>query len=214
MPYKNLEKKREYNRLYRQQNYASLHEREQKYYETNKEEINFIRKEKRSLTKDEANAKVRKLRAADPGKFRIKDREYYFKNKEQKLATNREWARKHPYRMRSWELKRKYGLTDAQFTDLFNKQDGKCAICKRIPEGRTRWGRLNVDHCHITGKVRGLLCSHCNTVLGYMDDNPELLLSAAKYLLYKEINIEAEVNRNGSHTQQQYTEEGAELGLC
>lgn len=55
-------------------------------------------------------------------------------------------------------------------------QSGKCLICNEIPK------RLVVDHCHTSGKVRGLLCDHCNTGLGRFKDSPELLMAAIRYL--------------------------------
>ncbi len=56
-------------------------------------------------------------------------------------------------------------------------QDGKCAICRIVPS-RT----MAVDHCHDTGAIRGLLCSNCNTGIGLLRDNPEILARAIIYL--------------------------------
>jgi hypothetical protein len=59
-----------------------------------------------------------------------------------------------------------------------------CAICGTTenPGGRSRAGVFHIDHDHETGRVRGLLCSRCNTALGYMDDDPTKLRDAADYL--------------------------------
>ena len=57
-------------------------------------------------------------------------------------------------------------------------QDGLCAICERHPED----GVLRVDHDHSTGKIRGLLCRHCNLALGNMSDDVSLLRKAIAYL--------------------------------
>lgn len=72
-------------------------------------------------------------------------------------------------------LQKFYGLTIEEHSKLFNEQNGKCAICSRETE-------LYVDHCHITGIVRGLLCSKCNFGLGQFQDKIELLKKAIKYL--------------------------------
>jgi cytochrome c551/c552 len=77
-----------------------------------------------------------------------------------------------------------YGLTDAQYAELFEHQHGVCAICHQ-PEtfkvkGTVR--KLVVDHDHATGAVRGLLCNACNRGLGNFRDDPELLIAAADYL--------------------------------
>jgi len=82
----------------------------------------------------------------------------------------------------------KYGLTQAEFEALLEKQGGKCAICNTtnpVGEGNTTAKRsfsFAVDHCHETGKVRGLLCNPCNRGIGFLKDSPELLETAAKYL--------------------------------
>ena len=57
-------------------------------------------------------------------------------------------------------------------------QDGKCAICSNPQENR----RLAVDHCHKTGKVRGLLCQGCNTGIGGLKDDTERIKKAIDYL--------------------------------
>lgn len=78
-------------------------------------------------------------------------------------------------------IEKTYNFTFDQYEDLFDKQGGKCAICEsRI--GNNRTGRLFVDHCHETHKVRGLLCSSCNHGLGQFKDSPKLLQKAISYL--------------------------------
>lgn len=67
--------------------------------------------------------------------------------------------------------------TLAQLDAIYDASDGQCAICKRIPNRK-----LNLDHCHRSGKLRGLLCTRCNTALGRMGDDAELLQRAADYL--------------------------------
>jgi hypothetical protein len=85
-----------------------------------------------------------------------------------------------------WEgdLKRRYGLTKADVARMAEEQNHCCAICgepeKEMRSGITR--HLAVDHDHKTGKVRGLLCSACNTALGKFDDDPELIARAIAYL--------------------------------
>ena len=82
------------------------------------------------------------------------------------------------------KLKKKYGIDSKDYDAMLRKQDGLCAICKK-PETSVRSGKfllLAVDHCHKTGRVRGLLCSACNRGLGLFYDNPFSLDTAAKYL--------------------------------
>jgi len=72
-------------------------------------------------------------------------------------------------------LKNKYGLVPEVYAAMVERQGGRCAICRRTV-------RLHVDHDHATGAVRGLLCRRCNLTLGYVEDDPDLLLLAADYL--------------------------------
>jgi hypothetical protein len=91
---------------------------------------------------------------------------------------------------RNSTLKRKYGITLEQYVDMFKAQGGMCAICRKPGfNGKYRqanWGPLNVDHCHKTGKVRGLLCSSCNFVIGLFDDDPKVFERAIDYLSSEE----------------------------
>lgn len=80
------------------------------------------------------------------------------------------------------KVKSKYGLTKDQYFELHASQEGKCKVCGILPTGRGPFRSLNVDHDHVTGKVRGLLCAACNQCLGYSRDNPEILRSLADYL--------------------------------
>jgi ferredoxin len=75
------------------------------------------------------------------------------------------------------ELHRKLGITREIYFELLEDQDWSCAICRKMPKTK-----LDTDHCHKTGKYRGMLCKACNTALGKFKDNPALLLRAADYL--------------------------------
>lgn len=81
-------------------------------------------------------------------------------------------------------LKEKYGLTAAALSQKLRDQGGACAVCaSAIHEGGAKRAyKVNVDHCHATGRVRGLLCHHCNAGLGHFKDNTAALMSAIKYL--------------------------------
>jgi hypothetical protein len=82
---------------------------------------------------------------------------------------------------RLWNIERLYGLTREQYKALYARQGRKCAICKR-PERSARNKLLAVDHCHETGQVRGLLCTHCNRAIGLLQDDPKVVKSAAEYI--------------------------------
>lgn len=94
--------------------------------------------------------------------------------------------------MADYQRKAKYGITPDQFAFLLLKQDGACAICKTEfdmeakmeTKAGLRRGRdfPRVDHDHVTGEVRGLLCYSCNVAIGLMQDDEERLLAAIEYL--------------------------------
>ena len=93
--------------------------------------------------------------------------QYYQDNKEV-IRDRQVWQR----------LKDRYGITKDQYFEMYEKQDGLCAIC--FSECKTKQ-RLVVDHCHQTGKVRGLLCKSCNMSLGVLEKS-DWLESALMYL--------------------------------
>ena len=86
--------------------------------------------------------------------------------------------------VRSQYLKRAYGLTFEEFDAMLSQQDNCCAVCgtDKPSQNRGRIKRFHVDHCHTTGKIRGLLCSNCNTALGLVEDNIHTLKSMIEYL--------------------------------
>lgn len=94
--------------------------------------------------------------------------------------TSRGWCKEcssnYDYKFR---LKRVYGLTQEEYDFMLEKQEGRCAICRNKPGKR----RLNVDHNHKTGQIRGLLCGRCNhKLLGSGNENSDILRRAADYL--------------------------------
>jgi hypothetical protein len=72
-----------------------------------------------------------------------------------------------------------YGITADEYLAIYEYQGGRCALCRRAT-GKTR--RLAVDHCHATGRVRGLCCKFCNRLLGFARDSAEFFRRCADYL--------------------------------
>jgi len=77
---------------------------------------------------------------------------------------------------RDGERARRYGLSLADYRALQARQGNACAICRKVTRA------LCIDHCHVTGRVRGLLCRSCNSALGFYADDPRLLCAALAYL--------------------------------
>lgn len=107
----------------------------------------------------------RARRAKDPEKRRARDAE-----------RSRQWRRANPDKLREQLLRQLYGLTPEQFTEILRAQGNACAICRKPSSDYC------VDHCHVTRRVRGVLCRPCNIGIGQFRDDPALLLKAAEYV--------------------------------
>jgi len=109
------------------------------------------------------------------------------KKREVHRKGSKNWYQKNPEKAKSQRLKR-YGITYEQYNELREKQNYCCASCGRhesvVEQGRAKGAEtaLCVDHCHSTGKVRGLLCTNCNTLIGKAKDDIETLNKAIQYL--------------------------------
>lgn len=92
---------------------------------------------------------------------------------------NNDWQkayhRRRPGLATGYYRRLKYGIEPSKVAGMYAAQAGGCKICNRT-------GRLFVDHCHTTGRVRGLLCPKCNSAIGLLRDDPKLCLAAAEYL--------------------------------
>ncbi len=93
------------------------------------------------------------------------------------MALSKEEVRR---RDRARQRRRAYAISDEFYEDMKARQNNCCDICgKHASENKQA---LAIDHCHDTGKIRGLLCSTCNLALGYLNDNINLFANAIKYL--------------------------------
>jgi hypothetical protein len=87
-----------------------------------------------------------------------------------------------PEKWKNYALRSVFGIGLQKYQQLFAAQSGRCAICGTT-KAAGRWNTLlHVDHDHQSGKVRGLLCGHCNLALGNMKDDPARLRAAADYI--------------------------------
>jgi Autographiviridae endonuclease VII len=126
------------------------------------------------------NPEYREKRRASHRRYRQAHKEELRERRRRKWETDPEYRERRRARdreaQRKQRFKKVYGISLADYDMMFARQGGACAICKRAD--RT----LCVDHCHVTGKVRGLLCAKCNSALGFCNDDPGHLLAAAAYL--------------------------------
>jgi hypothetical protein len=103
------------------------------------------------------------------------------------LHRSAKWRENNPEKEANKHLVRKFGITIQQYNQMLEDQDGVCAICGKPEKTRRRKKtddneRLAVDHCHETGKVRGLLCFKCNTAIGSLGDNEDMVRRVVAYL--------------------------------
>lgn len=91
--------------------------------------------------------------------------------------TSVEWGRNNRHKHYGYEIKYKYGLTIKEYDEMVLAQNNKCAICQG-----SSVKRFSIDHCHKTGKIRGLLCFACNSAIGKLKENKELFINAINYL--------------------------------
>ncbi len=121
----------------------------------------------------------RKLKeiSKDESPLKIKRREYHREYMRRQGKRNRSAG--HVECLRRINLKR-YGITLEDYDKIYDSQNGCCAICNRHQQALKRL--LAVDHCHTTGEIRGLLCHSCNLLLGFANDNAEVLTKAISYL--------------------------------
>lgn len=84
------------------------------------------------------------------------------------------------YERKGYQLKIRYGISLETFRALLQTQENSCAVCRVELSAESR--SAVVDHCHKTGRIRGILCRQCNTGLGHMKDSRKVLTLAAAYL--------------------------------
>lgn len=107
-------------------------------------------------------------------------KKYFLENSEKiKEQNKRKWINNREKLVDS-SLKSIYGITLEQYNKMLVQQNNACAICHKPSQNQKR--RLHVDHDHITGKVRGLLCVSCNQGLGMFKDDPDRIRKAIQYL--------------------------------
>ncbi len=124
-------------------------------------------------------------------------RKWKIKNPEKSLEVNRNWVKRNPEASKNYHRKNRtkrlehtakklYNLDSLEYRSLFLKYQNKCAVClneeTKIDHRTGNIKRLSIDHDHKTGKVRGLLCSNCNLLLGHSKENKNTLLKMIDYI--------------------------------
>lgn len=111
-----------------------------------------------------------------------KNKKWMQDNKERVNKFKKEHYEENKEKVRWQVIKRKYGIVEQDYLEMLKQQKNGCAICGAIDAQHWETNNLLIDHCHNTGKVRGLLCNRCNTTLGLVNDDKTILKRMITYL--------------------------------
>lgn len=137
----------------------------------NRKKVRAMEKAYELANREKITARMRVYRQVNKDTLKA----YYQDNKEKIRATAKVWEQANKEKIRA----RVYGMTETQLVALIEKHDNSCAVCEKKQANLNHL--LNIDHCHSTGVVRGILCSPCNTAIGVLGDT---LKSINKVILY------------------------------
>lgn len=101
--------------------------------------------------------------------------DWYWANRERASARQKVYNRENRAKITERNRIVKYGLRPGEYDQMLKHQQGRCAICKKKR-------KLYVDHCHTSKKPRGLLCTRCNSAIGYFEEDVILLAAAIRYI--------------------------------
>jgi hypothetical protein len=167
----------EYHKRYREENRERIRERKRQEYLANKEAIKERSRAWSANNRDQklAVGAVYRERTREERNQYMRDR--YHGDPDRHISAMSAWRKANPEKYRDQYLRNTFGMTLAEYEALLAKQGGVCAICGHPPKHL-----LAVDHDHANGKVRGLLCTPCNTGIGHLKDSPIRMRRAAEYI--------------------------------
>jgi hypothetical protein len=160
----NPQKSRDAQRAWRQQNRDKANAYKREWHARNRDKKNATNRAWREANAETQAEYFRKYREDNRELLRTRQREYYLANRE-----------RYQEQMRA----KRYGLAPGEFDAMLAAQNGRCAICRTRTPGGKGWA---VDHCHDEGHVRGILCPQCNTGIGLLRHDSEILRAALAYL--------------------------------
>ena len=159
-------------------------EKKAEYYRKNRERILAKSKEYAKENKEKITDYQKKYREENRGDLTRRANEYYHDNKSEILEKMRIYHSNPHVRDKKWEamIFKKYKATPEWYYSKIEEQNFKCDICGTNETG-TKHGKWSIDHCHKTGEKRSLLCPNCNTVLGKVKDDIEILQKCIDYIV-------------------------------
>jgi len=145
-----------------------------------KEEANEYNRQWRKKNPEKANEQCKRYRKKHYKEVLENKRRYYLDNHKEIIEKRRKYCEENLEKIRGNYFQRKYDLSYEDWVKMWVGQDGDCAICG---EPFNKHSDAQVDHDHKTGKIRGLLCNKCNFAIGLLNDDPELVMRLAEYLM-------------------------------
>jgi len=148
-------------------------------------------------TKEERKEKARIYYQKNKDKINVYTKIYYQKNREEikekrntpearakKKPLDKKWRDKNKANKKIYDFKRNYGITQKEYNEIYLRQGGVCAICgnKEIIKINGKVKSLSIDHNHITGEIRGLLCHYCNVAIGILKEDISIFQKCIEYL--------------------------------
>lgn len=179
----NKEQLRAKRRTFYKKNCERLKEAAKRYRAEHRDEFNARMREWYARNKKRLRAQAAARRLADIGRIRKRERCYYAANKERAAVWRKTYYEKNKKHLVYCQIHKRYGVTEQQYKERLKQQNNRCAICtKRPTRHKTHGKRLYVDHDHKTKQVRGLLCFHCNTALGYLREDAVAARRMLRYI--------------------------------
>ena len=136
-----------------------------------KKELNKFYKDK--TKKDGVMSRCKECNKEYSNKTNIKQARKVAQKKQDMKRKGQRWG---------YHLSKTYGLSEEDYFKMYEDQQGCCLICKLPEDKHKHYGKFVVDHDHSTGKVRGLLCNHCNVLIGHAKEDIRILENSIIYL--------------------------------
>lgn len=154
------------------------------HYRKNKKHSDLVNKKWRQENVERFSELSKKSYQKNKHKHVKYKKKYYVENKDSIKTYRKKFHLKYPEKTKDYNLRAIYKITLKDYKSLLKKQNYKCAICSMTnSKSKIKYGKpLEVDHSHKTNRIRGLLCSGCNSGLGRFKDNVKRLNNAIKYL--------------------------------
>jgi len=179
-------RKRAATKRYRQAHPEKIRAKKKAYRERNLEKEKAYTKARYAANREANIARLRAWRAENPERSRAVAKAWRDANPERHKANVIAWQAANPEKVKVYVKTgkvRKYGLTLEQFDEFIRACGGRCPLCnvEFVASSRSRECAC-IDHCHKSGKVRGVICKRCNIGIGHARENPEILKAWLSYI--------------------------------